>query len=118
MWVETQPSAQSSFQKLNVDNSCQKTCKIIYYIFEVLSNFTVFLYFLPNILSRILVKEQSYLSTLKITLYQITLFFCKRHTPPLRMKSNGVTVLKGKYFTLMIQQIFAVSQLLFLVQIL
>ena len=51
--METQPSAQSSFQKLNVDNSCQKTCKIIYYIFEVLSNFTVFLYFLPNILSRI-----------------------------------------------------------------
>ena len=34
---------QSSFQKLNADNSCQKTYKIKYYIFEVLSNFTVFL---------------------------------------------------------------------------
>ena len=33
-----------------------KTCKIIYYIFEVLSDFTVFLYFLPNILSRIVDK--------------------------------------------------------------
>ena len=32
------------------------------------------------------------------------------------MKSNGVTILKGKYFTLMIQLILAVSQLLFLVQ--
>ena len=53
MWMEAQPSAQSSFQKLNVDNSCQKTHKIRYYIFEVLSNFTVFLYFVPNILSRI-----------------------------------------------------------------
>ena len=53
MWVETQPSAQSSIQKLNVDNSCEKTRKIRYYIFEVLSNFTVFLYFLPNILARI-----------------------------------------------------------------
>ena len=53
MWVETQPSAQSSFQKLNVDNSCQKTRKIRYYIFEVLPNFIVSLYFVPNILSRI-----------------------------------------------------------------
>ena len=53
MWVETQPSAQSSFQKLNVDNSCQKTRKIRYYIFEVLPNFIVSLYFVPYILSRI-----------------------------------------------------------------
>ena len=44
MWVETQTS-QSSFQKLNVENR--------YYIFEVLSNFTVFLYFVPNILAKI-----------------------------------------------------------------
>ena len=40
--METQPSAQSSFQKLNVDNSSQKARKIRYYIFEDLSNFTVF----------------------------------------------------------------------------
>ena len=53
MWVQTQPNAQSSFQKLNVDHSCQKTCKIRYYIFEVLPNFIVSLYFVPNILSRI-----------------------------------------------------------------
>ena len=53
MWVETQPSAQSSFQKLNVDNSCQKTRKIRYFIFEVLPDFIVSLYFVPNILSRI-----------------------------------------------------------------
>ena len=53
MWVQTQPNAQSFFQKLNVDHSCQKTCKIRYYIFEVLPNFIVSLYFVPNILSRI-----------------------------------------------------------------
>ena len=53
MWVETQPSSQSSFQKLYIDISCQKARKIRYYIFEVLSNFTVFLYFAPNILARI-----------------------------------------------------------------
>ena len=43
-----QRSAQSSFQKLDVDNSCQKTCKIRYYIFEPLSKFTAFFYFLGN----------------------------------------------------------------------
>ena len=43
MWVEAQPSAQSSLQNLNVDNSCQKTRKIRYYIFEVLCSFAVFL---------------------------------------------------------------------------
>ena len=53
MCVQTQPSAQSPFQKSNVDNSCQKTRKIRYYIFEALSNFIVFLYFVPSILSRI-----------------------------------------------------------------
>ena len=43
MWVEMQPIAQSFLQKLNVYNSCQKTRKMRYYIFKVLSNFTVFL---------------------------------------------------------------------------
>ena len=35
MWVEMQPIAQFSLQKLNLDNSCQKTRKISYYILEV-----------------------------------------------------------------------------------
>ena len=58
MQLQTQPNAQSYFQKSNVDNSCQKTRKIRYYIFEVLPSFIVSLYFVPNILSRI---EASYL---------------------------------------------------------
>ena len=56
------------------------------------------------------------LEHLKIALYQIALIFCKKHTPRLRMKSNGVRTLNGKYFTLMVQQILAVSELLSLVQ--
>ena len=40
-------------QKPNADNSCQKTRKIRYYIFEALPNFFVSLYLVPNILSRI-----------------------------------------------------------------
>ena len=53
MELEMQRSAQSSFQKLDVDNSCQKTCKIRYYIFEPLSKFTAFFYFLGNAFPRI-----------------------------------------------------------------
>ena len=41
MMLEKQPSSQSSFQILNVDNSSQQIRKISYYIFEVLSTFTV-----------------------------------------------------------------------------
>ena len=47
MLVQTQPNAQPSFQKLNVNNNCQKTRKIRYYIFEVLPNFIVSFYFVP-----------------------------------------------------------------------
>ena len=57
MWMKTQPSAQSSFQISNADNSCQKTHKIRCYIIEVLSNFTVFYEFVPNILARIADNE-------------------------------------------------------------
>ena len=53
MLVETQSSAKSSFVILNVGNSRQKTRPVRYYIFEVLSPYTVFLYFLRNILARI-----------------------------------------------------------------
>ena len=35
MWVEMQPIVQFFLQKLNHDNSCQKTRKINYYILEV-----------------------------------------------------------------------------------
>ena len=45
------------WQKLNVDNSCQKTRKIRYYIFGVLPNFIVSLYFVSNVLSRIAVLQ-------------------------------------------------------------
>ena len=53
MRVGTQRGAQSPFQILNADTSCKKTRKIRFNIFEALSNFTVFLYTLLNILPRI-----------------------------------------------------------------
>ena len=46
----------------------------------------------------------------------LSLSFCKRHTPSFSMNSNGVTILKGTYFTPMVQQILVVSQLFSLVQ--
>ena len=48
-----QSNVQSSFQKWNVDNSCQKTRRNRYYILEALPSCIVSLYFVPNILSRI-----------------------------------------------------------------
>ena len=53
VWEKTQPSAQHSFQKLNFGNSTQKTRKSRYQTFFILSSFTGFLYFVPNILSQI-----------------------------------------------------------------
>ena len=53
IWVETEPSAHSSFQKLNFGSSSQKTLKTRYQTFLVLSSFTGFLYFVPNTSPRI-----------------------------------------------------------------
>ena len=88
MWVQTQPNVQSSFQKLNVENSCQKTHKTRYYIFEVLPNFIVSLYFVPNILSRIvlslLVKNCHY--TFSWYASQIVVVFYSKPTIKLLIK--------------------------------
>ena len=51
--METNISPQSPFHKLNFGNSSPKTRKSIYQTFLDLSIFTGFLYFVPNILSRI-----------------------------------------------------------------
>ena len=51
IWVE--PISQSPFQKLIFGNSSQKSRKTRYQTCFVLSSFTGFLYFVPNILPRI-----------------------------------------------------------------
>ena len=53
--METKPSAQLPFKKLNFGKSSPKVRKNRYQIFLVLSSFTGFLYFLPIILSVIAV---------------------------------------------------------------
>ena len=72
--VETEPSAQSSFQKTNFSNSSQKTSKSRYQIFLVLSSFTGFLYFVLNTLSRILSENKFWVLDLPSLLH--TLIFC------------------------------------------
>ena len=57
IWVEKQPSNQSLLKKLNFGSNSQKTCKSRYQTFLVLSSFTGFLYFVPNILPRIVIFE-------------------------------------------------------------
>ena len=53
IWVKTQPSAQSPFQKLNFGNSSQKCRKNRYQAVLFLSSFTGSLYPVPNTLSKI-----------------------------------------------------------------
>ena len=55
--VETYPGAQSPLQKLNFGNISQKTRKSRYQTFLARFSFTGFLYFAPNILSRIAVSS-------------------------------------------------------------
>ena len=50
--MNTEPGAQSPFQKSNFRNGGQNLRKSRSQSFLVLSNFTLFLYFVPNILSR------------------------------------------------------------------
>ena len=78
IWLQTQPNSHCSFHKLNVDNSCQKARKIRDYIFEVLTNFIVSLYFYPNILSRI-VDLQIGLQTGKFCKPLLPIFFIFNH---------------------------------------
>ena len=66
-WMETQPSAQSPFQKLNFGSSSQKTPKSRYQTFLVLSSFTGFLYFVPNILPKIVEKIENLRENCEIT---------------------------------------------------
>ena len=63
-----------SSQKLNFENSSQKTRKSRYKTFLVLSNFTEFLYFLQNILSRI-VWANSVLVLSQSSLLQTLIFW-------------------------------------------
>ena len=65
IWVETFPSAQSPFHKLNFNDSRQKLHKRSYQRFLTLHNFTGFLYLDPNILSGIIVTWPSFFNTVE-----------------------------------------------------
>ena len=56
IWVETQPSTPSPSQKSKLWQQQSKTRESRYQTFLVLLSFTRFLYFVPNILSRIVVQ--------------------------------------------------------------
>ena len=72
IWV--QPSTQSPFQKLNFGNSSQKVRKSWYQTFLFLSSFTGFLYFVPNILPRI-VWANKVLVLARPNLFQTLIFW-------------------------------------------
>ena len=78
IWVETQPSAQSPFKKLNFTNSSPKSRKNGYQTFLDLSSFTGFLYLVPNFLSRILDTKFQLTPTVLIFFDQI----CPKRVSP------------------------------------
>ena len=58
--------AQSPFQKLNSGNSSQKTSKSKHQTFLALCSFNEFLYFIPNILSGIVVSATNILPIFQV----------------------------------------------------
>ena len=72
IWVETYPSAQSPFQKLNFGNSSHKTHKRRCQTFLVMSSFTGFPHFVPNILSGIVVIASKSIKYVNFVISYIT----------------------------------------------
>ena len=100
--METWPSAQYLFQKLNFGNSSQKARKSRYQNFLVLSSFTGFIYFIPNILSKIVVFRKDLNPTNSFNYHQRLKLPPKRQTitpydPISHPASNHLSIMNPKY---------------------
>ena len=110
IWVDTWPSTQSFFQKLNFGNSSQKNRKSRYQAFLFRSSFTRFFYFVSNISPRIIWTNKVLVLT-QPSLLQ-TLFFWhfvhyQRIFPIFKENIKQVTCVKIPNFMVFCQQYFA-----------
>ena len=103
--METQPSVQSPFQKLNFGNNSEKVSKSRHQSFFVLSKFTGFLYFVPKILFRIVDK----VSVFGVILVRI---FCIR-TEYAEIRISPYSVRMWEIWTGIISNVYSSSKLLF-----
>ena len=100
--VETEPSAQFLSQKLNFCNSSQKIRQSRYQSFVVLSNYIWFLYFIPNILSkiRIILDDHTFPKTFD-TFFEIAVGNLKIkdviNSPEVNSTSTGINIYILKY---------------------
>ena len=95
--MKTYPSSQSPFQKLNFGNSSQKTRKSRYRTFLFLSSFTGFLYFVPNILPKIVGIYRTTNHIIFGRLYCYEVIFVKKCNKLLLQKS-GAKIFDQKRF--------------------
>ena len=110
IWVETSPSAQSPFQKLNFGNSSQKTLKSRYQTFLSLSSFPGFLYFVPVILSEIVWAGKVLVLTRSSPLQTLTFWYFVYHQSIFsNFKENikQVSCVQLSNFTVLCMQYFA-----------
>ena len=112
--MESQPSSQSLFQKLHFDSNSQKTRKSRYQTFLVLSSFTGFLYFVPNILPSI-VSANKFLVLIRPTLLQNLIFWhfvcCQSISPNFKQSVRQVSHVKISSLTVLCKQYFACQKL-------
>ena len=110
--MEIYPSAQSSLQKLNFDNSSQKTLKIRYKTFAVRSNFTGYLYLVQNILPQI-VWANNFLVFTCPSLLQTCILGHIMYNFKLFLKSKKIYINKSVALKFQIQW-FCVSTILYI----
>ena len=112
IWAVTQPSAQSPFHKLNFGSSSKKTRKSRYQTFVVLFSFTGFLYFVPNVLLRMISPNKvlvlTWPSLLQTLIFRHFLYY-KSISPIFKENIKQVSCVKIPNFTVFCKKYFACS---------
>ena len=106
--LKTQPSAQFHFQKWNFNTSGQKLRKSRYQSFLILPSFAWLLYYLPNILSGIIVSSPS------ITLTCVTgpwVFFLQYSSLFQNLFCNAASKGQAPYYTKITKKLFSEFQI-------
>ena len=112
IWAVTQPSAQSPFHKLNFGSSSKKTRKSRYQTFVVLFSFTGFLYFVPNVLLRMISPNKvlvlTWPSLLQTLIFRHFLYY-KSISPIFKENIKQVSCVNIPNFTVFCKKYFACS---------
>ena len=112
VWVETFPSAQSPFQKLNFGTTPKSIRKSRYQTFLAKSSFTGFLYFVPNILPMIVWANKLLVVTRASVLHTLIFWNFVYHqsiSPIFKENIKQFSCVKISNLTVLCKQYFACS---------